>query len=101
MTLNVDFDDNDVSGNFNLGAFSGLTGPTNFVLSEADISDNNFSGTFASGTDGVDPGQTLTEAIYDGNFFGTDAGAAGGALSATITESGEQPIYVQGGFLVD
>ncbi len=101
ITLNVDFTDGDVSGNFNLGAFSGMTGSTNFVLTEADIEGNGFSGTFQSGTDDLDSGQTLSSATYDGRFFGTDAGAAGGAISATITESGEEPIYVQGAFLAE
>ncbi len=102
ITLNVDFNDNEVSGQLNLNAFSGLTGSSVYDLSEADISGNNFSGTFVvSSSNPLDAGQSATDTIYDGRFFGTDGDAAGGGIGMTITESGEEPIYVQGAFLAE
>ncbi len=99
ITLTADFNDNKVSGRLNLDSFSGLTGASSYDLSEADINGNNFSGTFVATS--LDTGQSATDTVYDGRFFGTDGDAAGGGIGLTITESGQQPIYVQGAFLAE
>ncbi len=102
ITLAADFNDNEVSGQLNLNAFSGLTGSSSYDLSKADINGNTFSGTFVvSASNPLDAGQSATDTVYDGRFFGTDGDAASGGIGLTITESGQQPIYVQGAFLAE
>ena len=69
-----------------------------FRLEEADIIGNGFMGNVTS-TSG-DIGGVLSDASYDGRFFGKDALQAGGQISATITvEGADQPTFLEGAFL--
>ena len=66
-----------------------------FRLEEADIIGNGFMGNVTS-TSG-DIGGVLSDASYDGRFFGKDALQAGGQISATITvEGADQPTFIEG-----
>jgi hypothetical protein len=101
ITLNATFDSTDtVSGNFNLGSLSGMTGAENYTLNTGDISGNGFDGTI-SVVGSLQSGQTLQSATYDGNFYGADAEAVGGTIIMTIIDGAETPIYVQGAFVAD
>lgn len=101
MTLRADFDNNRMTGDLSLDAFSGIMGTATYELSETDITGDGFIGFLREGADELDPGQSLGASRYEGNFYGTDASSAGGAIRAEISDSGEEPIYLQGGFLTE
>jgi hypothetical protein len=103
VTLNVDFDESVISGEFDLtdigSSVAEIFIPTSsYQLEETEIVGNGFSGdiTVISG----DIGGTLSDATYDGRFFGTDANTAGGQVSATVTlEDGNDPTYLTGAYV--
>jgi hypothetical protein len=103
VALNVNFDTNRISGDFNLAnqnfSDSDFVVPdTTFALEETDIQANGFAGDISL-TSG-DLGGTLSEASYDGRFYGTAAATAGGQISATVTvEGADQPTFIEGAFL--
>jgi hypothetical protein len=67
-----------------------------FRLDETNIIGNGFMGNFTSS----DTGGGLSDASYDGRFFGKDAPQAGGQISATITvEGADQPTFIEAAFL--
>lgn len=103
-TLTADFDRNRVSGAFDItnldagGADFDIPDAT-IALQTGTIAGNGFSG-FITVTSG-NLGGTLREARYSGRFFGQDAPAAGGQISATVDVDGtDTPTLIEGAFLV-
>lgn len=102
-TLNVDFDAMTISGDFTLinrdltnSDFAVPT--TSYRFQEADIVGNGFAGDVAL-TSGDLEG-TLTDATYEGRFYGQDAPSAGGQISATvILKDADQPTFIEGAFV--
>ena len=100
MSMTANFTDDTVSGSFNLGSMSGLTGAESYEMESTAITGNGFSGNI-SVVGSLQPGQTLQDAEYQGNFYGSDAEAVGGTIDMTIQDGAESPIFIQGGFVAD
>ncbi|MFQ1701481.1 transferrin-binding protein-like solute binding protein [Loktanella agnita] len=101
ITLNANFNSDNVSGEFSLGNFDGVTTAETYIVPSVSINGNGFSGTFTVEDGTLASGQTLENAEINGNFFGADTGAIGGTIYSEIHESGEDTIYIQGGYLAD
>ena len=89
VTLNVDFDDNSIGGDINF--FDG-----SLELERTAIVDNGFTGDVSVASGDIEG--TLSNGIYDGRFFGSDASAAGGQIVCQLSSGGETA-FIEGAFL--
>lgn len=102
-TLNVDFENTSVSGDFtlinrDLNASDFAIPETSFAFEPAPITANGFSGDITL-TDG-DIGGDLADAFYSGRFYGENAPTAGGQISATVDVDGEDQLtFIEGAFI--
>lgn len=103
VVLNVDFDQNTISGEFdlsddNFGENSLEILDSSYALEESSIVGNGFAGGISL-TSG-DIGGDLSNANYAGRFFGKDAISAGGHISAEVaTEDSDLLILITGAFI--
>lgn len=69
-------------------------------LETSAVRGNRFGGDISIARGDIGPGLSLSEAAYDGRFYGADADAVAGTLTGRIeTGDAESPIFVQGAFL--
>lgn len=107
ITLTVGFNgDPNVSGAMTLDSDSFddpfFDGELVIELNETAISGNGFSGTASLATTAaLDPGHSMSDATYDGTFFGVDGQAIGGTMGATFTHEGGDVTELQSGYLAD
>lgn len=103
VTLDVNFNDNTVSGDFNIQDDSDFNSTfsiptTSFELEETDIVGNGFSGDISLTSGNIDG--TIARADYNGRFYGANAVAAGGQIIAEVNEIGEDdPTFIEGAFV--
>lgn len=102
-TLKVDFDASSIEGEFDLTDLNSpaaeITIPTSsYRLEETPINGNGFSGDITLVSGGIEG--TLTDATYDGRFFGSDADTVGGQVSASVvSDDFDNPTYLTGAFI--
>lgn len=103
VVLDVDFADRLISGEVNVtnedsfGSDFAIPDAT-FAMDQTRITGNGFAGTIRL-TSG-DLGGTLSEATYQGRFFGADAQTAGGEFVGVLNVPDlDQPTFINGAFL--